>query len=238
MRRLVSVLVLACVVTALPAAAQTVADPEQQQRLAEQKLRLVETLLNAPAAQGAAARGGDAGALIERSRGLLKEAREALAAQRPADAGKALDEALRSVSKAGGSGAAGLSDSAQKQRLQDMGEQVASYRGGLADLSKDAKTGTAATSALERVDALADEARQLAGAGRLGDANRKMAESYKLAVEELARLLAGGGICLRTEALRVQPDPGQHDDRRRTRRGRKAAHDRRLHPGSRPAQGR
>ncbi|HXD42947.1 MAG TPA: hypothetical protein VN649_20440, partial [Ramlibacter sp.] len=75
MQRLASVVVLACVVMALPAAAQTAPDPEPQQRLAEQKLRLVETLLNAPAAQGAAARGGDAGALIERSRGLLKEAR-------------------------------------------------------------------------------------------------------------------------------------------------------------------
>src|SRR6185369_2487407 len=191
MRRLVSVLVLASVCTALPAAAQTAADPEQQQRLAEQKLRLVETLLNARAAQTVAARDGDAAALIERSRGLLREAREALAAQRPADAAKALDEALRSVSKAGGAGAAGLSDSVQKQRLQDMGEQVATYRVGLVDLANDAKSGAAAKSALERVDALADEARRLAGAGRLGDANKKMAEAYKLAVEEISRLRAG-----------------------------------------------
>ena len=191
MRRLVSVLLLACLAMALPVAAQTAADPEQQRRLAEQKLRLVETLVNAPAAQAAAARDGDAAALIERGRGLLKEAREALAAGRPADAAKALDEALRSVSKAGGRGAAELSDSVQKQRLQDMGEQVASYRGSLVELAKDAKSGAAAKSALERVDALADEARRLAGAGRLGDANRKMAESYKLAVEEISRLRAG-----------------------------------------------
>ena len=191
MRRLVSMLVLAYVVTALPAAAQTAVDPEQQQRLAHQKLRLVEMLLNAPAAQPAAARDGDAGASIERSRGLLGEAREALAAQRPADAARALDEALRSLSRAGGSGTAGLSDSVQKQRLQDMSEQVATYRASLADLVPDAKNGAAARGALQRVDALADESRGLAGAGRLGDANRKMAESYKLAVEEISRLRAG-----------------------------------------------
>jgi hypothetical protein len=189
MRRLVSVLVLASIAMALPAVAQTAADPQQQQRLAEQKLRLVEMLLNAPAAQAAAANDGDAAALIERGRGLLKEAREALAAQRSAVASKALDEALRSVSSA--RGAAGLSDSVQKQRLQDMGEQVATYRGSLIDLATDAKSGAAAKSALERVDALADEARQLAGAGRLGDANKKMAEAYKLAVEEISRLRAG-----------------------------------------------
>jgi hypothetical protein len=197
MRRLVSVLVLCSGIMALPAAAQTAADPEQQQqRLAEQKLRLVEMLVNAPAAQAAAAKGGDAAALIERGRGLLKEAREALAAQRPVDASKALDEALRSVSKAGGHGAAGLSDSVQKQRLQDMGEQVATYRGSLVALAADAKSGAAAKSALERVDALADEARRLAGAGRLGDANKKMAESYKLAVEEISRLRAGEVITM------------------------------------------
>jgi hypothetical protein len=196
MRRLVSVLVLSSGVLALPAAAQTTPDPEQQQRLAEQKLRLVEMLVNAPAAQAAADKGGDTAALIERSRGLLKEAREALAAKRPVDAAKALDEALRSVTKAGGSGAGGLSDSVQKQRLQDMGEQVATYRGSLVALVPDAKSGAAAKSALERVDALADEARRLAGAGRLGDANKKMAESYKLAVEEISRLRAGEVITM------------------------------------------
>jgi hypothetical protein len=197
MRRWVSVLLLSSGAMALPAAAQTTADLEQQQqRLAEQKLRLVEMLVNAPAAQAAAARGGEAATLIERGRGLLKEAREALAAQRPVDAAKALDEALRSVSKAGGSGAPGLSDSVQKQRLQDMGEQVATYRGSLVDLAKEAKSGAAAKSALERVDALADEARRLAAAGRLGDANKKMAESYKLAVEEISRLRAGEVITM------------------------------------------
>jgi len=185
-------LLLAFSVLAVPATAQTAADPDQQRRLAEQKLKLVEMLVNSPAAQAAAAsKDGDKATLIERSRNLLKEAREAIAAQRHADAAKALDEALRNVSKANSRNGGGLADSVQKQRLQDMGEQVATYRTALAELGKKPAVGATAQAALQRVDALADEGRKLAAAGRLGDANRKMAEAYKLEVEEISRLRAG-----------------------------------------------
>ncbi len=139
---------------------------------------------------------GDSAALIERGRSLLATAREALAAQRYPEAAGALDEALRSVSKANSRNAGGLSDSVQKQRLQDMGEQVATYRGALVDMQKHPKTGGEATAALGRVDALAEEAKRLAAAGRLGDANKKMAEAYKLAVEEISRLRAGEVVTL------------------------------------------
>lgn len=196
-RRFVTGLVGVCLVLALPAAAQTAADPDHQRRLAEQKLRLVEMLVNSPAAQAAASsRESDSAVLIERGRSLLKDAREALAAQRPADAVQALDEALRSVSKANSRNAGGLSDSVQKQRLQDMSEQVAAYRQALVDLTKTPASGAGAQTALQRVDAIADEARRLAAAGRLGDANRKMADSYKLAVEEISRLRAGEVVTL------------------------------------------
>lgn len=192
MRRGIGGLALAVVVLALPAAAQTAADPEHQRRLAEQKMRLVELLVNSPAAQAAgASKDAETAALIERGKGLLKNAREALAAQRYGDAGPALDEALRSVAKANSRNSGGLSDRVQKQRLQDMSEQVATYRGSLVDLAKSPKLGAAAQAALLRVDALAEEGRRLAAAGRLGDANKKMAESYKLAVEEISRLRAG-----------------------------------------------
>jgi hypothetical protein len=181
-----------CITLAGPAAAQTAPDPEQQRRLAEQKLKLVEMLVNAPAAKAAAAsKDAETASLIERGRSLLGSAREALAAQRYPEAGTALDEALRSVSKANSRNAGGLSDSVQKQRLQDMSDQVATYRGSLVDILKNPKTGAEAQAALNRVDALADEAKRLATAGRLGDANKKMAESYKLAVEEISRLRAG-----------------------------------------------
>jgi len=192
MQRLIRGLVPAFIALAMPAAAQTAPDPDQQRRLVEQKLKLVEMLVNSPAAQASAAsKDGETASLIERGRSLLKNAREALAAQRPADAAQALDEALRSVAKANSRNAGGLSDSVQKQRLQDMGEQVATYRGSLVDLAKNPKVGAAAQAALQRVDTLAEEARRLAAAGRLGDANKKMAESYKTAVEEISRLRAG-----------------------------------------------
>ena len=59
MRRSIGGLVLAAIVLAMAAAAQTVPDPEQQHRLAEQKLKLVEMLVNSPAAQASAASSDD-----------------------------------------------------------------------------------------------------------------------------------------------------------------------------------
>lgn len=197
MRCLSAGLLWFCLVLALPVAAQSAPDPEQQRRLTEQKLKLVEMLVNAPAAKTAAASAdAETAGLIGRGKELLATAREALATERFAEAAKALDEALRSVSRASSRNAGGLSDSVQKQRLQDMGEQVATYRGSLVELGKHAQKGAAAQAALGRVDALADEARRLAAAGRLGDANKKMAESYKLAVEEISRLRAGEVVTL------------------------------------------
>lgn len=178
------------------AVAQSVPDGEQQRRLAEQKLKLVEMLLNSPKAQASSASGdGETVALVERGKSLLAQAREALAAQRHADASKALDEALQSVSQANKRSAGGLSDSVQKQRLQEMSEQVATYRTSLATLVKE-KAAASAKPTLDRVDALTEESRKLAAAGHLGEANKKMAEAYKLEVEEVSRLRAGQEIVL------------------------------------------
>lgn len=177
--------------------AQAPADPEHQRRLAEQKLKLVEMLVNAPAAKAVATgQNSEAAAAIERGRSLLGQAREALAAQRYPEAASALDEALRSVSKANSRNSGALSESVQKQRLQDMAEQVATYRASLAETVKHPAKGLEAQAALGRVDALADEARRLGAAGRLGDANKKMAEAYKLAVEEISRLRAGETVTM------------------------------------------
>ena len=177
------------------AAAQTTPDPEQQRRLAEQKLKLVDMLVNSPKAQ-ASSNDSEAVALIERGKNLLKQAREALAAQQYADASRSLDEALQSVSKANNRNAGGLSDSAQKQQLQEMTEQVTTYRASLAELVKDKGGATTAKSTLARVDALAEESRKLAAAGHLGEANKKMAEAYKLEVEEVSRLRAGQEVVM------------------------------------------
>ncbi len=196
-RRLVACLLLLGMLAAPAAWAQTAPDPEQQRRLAEQKLKLVEMLVNSPAAQASStSKDAEVAGLVERGRELLKQAKENLAAQRYPEAAQALDEALRSVSKANSRNSGGLSDSVQKQRLQDMSEQVTTYRASLAELAKSQGGGGSAQAALQRVDALADEGRKLAAAGRLGDANKKMAEAYKLEVEEISRLRAGQEVVM------------------------------------------
>jgi hypothetical protein len=181
------------------AQAQSSADPEQKQRLVEQKLKLVEMLVNSPAAQATSVgREAETPALFEKSRGLIKQAREAIGGQRYDEAAQVLDEALRNVSKANNriAGDAGLAESVQKKQFQDFGEQLSSYRLSLQDMSKDPRTGESARSVLGRIDALSDEGRKLANAGRLGDANKKMAEAYKVAVEEISRLRAGQEVVM------------------------------------------
>lgn len=179
--------------------AQTSNDSEQKQRLAEQKLKLVEMLVNSPAAQATSVgREAETPALFERSRELIKQARAAISGQRYDEAGQALDEALRQVSKANSrpAGDLGLADSIQKKQYQDFTEQLAVYRPSLIEMSKDPRLGEAAKKLQGRLKALTDEGRQLADAGRLGDANRKMAEAYKLAVEEISRLRAGQEVVM------------------------------------------
>ena len=195
--RFVARLLLLGILAAPAAWAQATPDPEQQRRLAEQKLKLVEMLVNSPAAQASSAsKDAEIAGLIERSRELLKQARETLAGRRYAEAAQALDEALRNVSRANSRNSGGLSDSVQKQRLQDMSEQVTTYRASLAELAKNQGGAGSAQAALQRVDGLADESRKLAAAGRLGDANKKMAEAYKLEVEEISRLRAGQEVVM------------------------------------------
>lgn len=196
MRGVLCALLCVLAIHARPGAAQPAPNPDAARQLAEQKLKLVEMLIAAPAARAAAAREGESATLIERGKALLGEARDALAAQRHADAAKALDEALRAIAKAKNQGAASASEGVLKQRLQDMSEQAASYRAALAELQSSPKHGAQAKQALATVDALADEARRLAAAGRLGDANAKMAESYRIAIEEISRLRAGEVVTL------------------------------------------
>lgn len=195
--RLIARLLLAFAIAGDCTAADTTPDSEQQRRLAEQKLRLVEMLVNSPKAQAGAASGdAETAALIGRGREQLGQARAALAAQQYAAAGQALDAALQSVSRASSRNAGALSDSAQKQQLAELSEQVASYRASLADLARSKGNATTAQATLQRVDALTGESRRLAAAGHLGDANKKMAEAYKLEVEEVARLRAGEEVIM------------------------------------------
>ncbi|WP_407279466.1 hypothetical protein U5817_01400 [Aromatoleum evansii] len=186
---------------AVAVAAQVPAEGgDQKRRLIEQKIRLVEALLNSPAARGAA-EGSDADprSLIEQGKQAIGEARKALAEARFDEAAKLADDALRSVSSASrrmSPGEGGLPESAQRKNLQDLGDQVGMYRNSVEELAKDSQRAAPARALLGRIDALTAESRQLADAGRIGEAGKKMAEAYKVAVEELSRLRAGQEVLL------------------------------------------
>lgn len=179
--------------------AQPVADAEQKTRLIEQKLKLVEMLVNSPAAQATTVgKEAETPALINRSQNLIKEARLALADQRFDEATRVLDEALRNVSKASNrmGSDSGMADSAQKKQFRDYEEQLAAYRLSIQDMTKDQRVAPAARQLLARIDGLTDEGQKLANAGRVGDANKKMGEAYRLAVEEISKLRAGHEVVM------------------------------------------
>lgn len=192
---------LAAAMLAGAVAAQTPSDGvDQKRRLIEQKIKLLEMLINSPAAKGAASgREAESATLLEKGRSSIDNARTALADGRFDEAAKLLDEALKSASSASrkiSPNEGGLSDSAQRKNLQDLGEQVEMYRKSLTELAADREKGAAARVLLGRIDSLRTESTQLADGGRLGEASRKMADAYKLAVEEMSRLRAGQEVVL------------------------------------------
>ena len=79
------------------AGAQTTEGEDARRRLVEQKLRLVETLLNAPATRNAATRGADAKALVDSASRGLDDARSALTGGNSEDAAKLADAAFRAL---------------------------------------------------------------------------------------------------------------------------------------------
>jgi hypothetical protein len=173
---------------------------EQKGKLIEQKIRLIDMLVNSPAAKSAAAgKDSDSLAMIESGRKALEEAKRAYAEGRFDDASKLLDTSLKSASSASrkmSTGGTGLSESAQRKSLADMSDQVATYRAGVVDLTRDPKLGAEAKNLLTRVDALTAESKQLADGGRLGDANKKLASAYKMLVEDLTKLRDGQEVVM------------------------------------------
>jgi hypothetical protein len=172
----------------------------QKRQLIEQKIRLLDMLVNSPAARNAAAgRDPESAALIEKGRKSFEAARQAFADNRLDEASRLLDETLKTTSSASrkmSPEGSGLSESAQRKSLADMAEQVASYRASVVELTRDGKVAAAARQLLSQIDALLSESKQLADAGRLGEANKKMASAYKLTVEEITKLRAGQEIVM------------------------------------------
>ena len=200
MTRLPQLAGLLLAVACATAGAQTPAGDAEapSSRLIAQKLRLVESLLE-PTAAPSAAGGGDAETrvLVREGHWLIERTRQALAAQRYDDAGSAADAALRhavKVSARRSSQAGTLGAGAQQASYGRLLEQVATYRRALDDVS-----GSGAGQAREaagRVDTLRSEAAALANGGRIVDANRKLGEAYRHAVETLSRLRAGQTVTL------------------------------------------
>ena len=173
---------------------------EQKRKLIEQKIRLIDMLVNSPAAKSAAAgRDADSALLVAKGQQAFEAAKQALASNRLDEATQLLDEALKSVSSASrkiSADGSGLSESAQRKSLADMAEQVATYRASVVDLTRDGKVAAQAQQLLRRIDELSSESKQLAEGGRLGDANKKMASAYKLTVEEISKLRAGQEVIM------------------------------------------
>lgn len=185
-----------------PALAQTAGPDqvEQKRKLIEQKIRLIDMLVNSPAARTAAAgQDADVALLLEKGQQSFQAAKQAFAADRFDEASKLLDDALKSASsvsrKLSAQGSA-LSESAQRKSLADMAEQVATYRASVVDLTRDANSAAQARQLLTQIDALTSQSKQLAASGRLGDANQKMAAAYKLTVEEITKLRAGHEVVM------------------------------------------
>ncbi len=167
----------------------------QQQTLVEQKLRLVELLVNSPATKGGEHAGNSAATAVqERRRQLLDQARLALAGGRLDEAGRMLDEALVGTAKGASRQAvegSGLTDIAQRAKLKNLTEQLASYRGTLRSLARERQTAADAQALLTLIEAVMREAEGFAGAGRIEDANRRLTDAYRVVVADLARLQAG-----------------------------------------------
>jgi hypothetical protein len=183
------------------AQAQSASSPDgdsQRRRLIEQKARLVESLVNSPAAQGAAyGREAETPALLQVGRTLLAQAREALQAQRFDEANSALDDALRQASKASARLSArgdALSASALQSSYRSLDEQVSTYLAAIDDMSRTGSSEAKGISA--RIGSMRSEASRFMESGRLGDANRRLGEAYRLAVESLSRLRAGQTVTL------------------------------------------
>jgi hypothetical protein len=193
-------LALALPVTIASAQSLSEPSPEQQRRLIEQKISLVQTLLASPAAKSAeSSDDAEARNLMESARQAFERGKAALTQNRLNDAGTSADEALKSVSALSrrvGSGGPALVESAQKKNIEDLQAQLAAYRESLVDLTREPKTARDAQKLVATIDEAREEARRLAESRRLADAARKLGDAYRATVEGLSRLRNGQQVVL------------------------------------------
>lgn len=178
------------------------ADPNPKLVLAQQKAKLLETLINTPAMKAAQeGKNPEVASWLAQSRNLLAQANSAINAARPEEAIEQLDEALRNLSKASsqltsdGNGGIG----AQKKLFDGHASQIDSYRRTLQEMTNTPQTAAAARQLIIRIDAMTADGRKLFDSGRHEEANKRMAAAYKLAVEEISRLRDGQEVIMRLQ---------------------------------------
>lgn len=188
-------LLLSCVLAALAAAWPVYAGAQDRSALVQQKLRLLDGLLRSPRAAEIAA-GADAGAKAryQQARRIFEEA-DALHAANPAQAEPLLDSALRLISGAGAGGTGELARSRLRRQNAELAEQLGLYRQMVADAAQ-RRPDPELRSALERVDELSALAAAHAGAGRLGDSNRMLAQACQAAIAAVSKVRAGETVVI------------------------------------------
>lgn len=174
------------------------AETSQKLVLAQQKAKLVEVLINAPAMRAAQdGKNPEAAALIAQSRNLLSQAGSAISLTRADEAIEHLDEALRNLSKASSQLTSDKPGGASKKEFDEHASQIASYRRTLQDMMNTPQTATPARQLIARIDSMTAEGRKLFDSGQHDEANKRMAATYKLAVEEISRLRDGQEVVMR-----------------------------------------
>lgn len=197
-RHSLRMIVLALAICSTPASAET----NQKLTLAQQKAKLVETLINAPAIRAAQdGRNPEVVALIAQSQQLLSQAGNAISLTRAEEAIEQLDEALRKLSKASSQLTGDKPDAggALKRQFDEHASQIESYRRTLQDMTNTPQTAAAARQLIVRIDGMTAEGRKLFDNGQHVEANKRMAASYKLAVEEISRLRDGQEVVMRLQ---------------------------------------
>lgn len=163
-------------------------------QLAEQKSRLIETLIATPAMKKALdGKNPEAQGWVNISRTLLDQAKAAMQNGQADEAIEKLDEALRSLSKASGALAgdrvAGLLT--RKKEFDEQVTQLNTYRRTLEEMAAAPRTSAAVRRLIIQLDIMAAEGHKLFDKQKFDEATKQMTAAYNLAVAEISRLRDG-----------------------------------------------
>lgn len=163
----------------------------QDKTLIEQKLMLLDSLLQSPRMAAAESGADDAlKAKLSEAKHLAATAHAAFASGDLGAAENAADAAMRAAAAAKGKAAAAPDADKQRARNDEMLRQIRGYRDALAG-AWTAAAGADTGSSLLRLDRLIAEAEELATAGRHADANRILGEAYRTAISLVSKQRAG-----------------------------------------------